>query len=184
MSALRPLVERTEAVSHWVARAMTAVSAIAVAAIVVVLVVSSLQRYLLSDPIPATEEMAAYLFVAMSFLAMVGGMVERRHIRVLIVWRLLPARVQAWAMLIGHLGAIVVLAILFWQTFEFASASYRFGARSYVADLLEWPWMMLIPGSLALLALAIAVRTLADLDHALDGQSTPESATVEVKEAA
>ncbi len=179
MSALRPLVERTEALSRRVAAAMTALSAIAVAAIVVVLVFASLQRYLLSSPIPATEEIAAYLFVAMSFLAMVGGMVERRHIRVLIVWRLLPVRLQSWAMLAGHLGAIVVLAILFWQTFKFARSSYQFGARSYVADLLEWPWMMLIPASLALLALAVAVRSLADIDRALDGESTPEGATAD-----
>jgi TRAP-type C4-dicarboxylate transport system permease small subunit len=163
---------------------MTAVSAIAVAAIVVVLVISSLQRYVLSDPIPATEEIAAYLFVAMSFLAMVGGMVEGRHIRVLIGWRLLPKRAQAWAMFVGHLGAIVVLGILFWQTFKFARSSYQFGSRSYVADLLEWPWMMLIPGSFALLALAIAVRSLADLDRALEGEPTPESTTAEEKASA
>ncbi|MCL4743999.1 MAG: TRAP transporter small permease [Burkholderiaceae bacterium] len=175
MSALRPLVEHADAWSLRLARAMTALSAIAVALIVVVLVFASLQRYVLSSPIPATEEIAGYLFVAMSFLAMVGGMVERRHIRVLIVWRLLPVRLQAWTMLAGHLGAIVVLGILFWQTFGFARSSFQFGARSYVADLLEWPWMMLIPVSLALLALAVAVRSLADLDRALDGEPTPEA---------
>ncbi|MBK7469282.1 MAG: TRAP transporter small permease [Betaproteobacteria bacterium] len=158
MSALRPLVERAEALSRWVARAMTALSAIAVAAIVVVLVVSSMQRYVLANPIPATEEIAAYLFVAMAFLAMVGAMVERRHIRVLVVWRHLPARLQAWVMLAGNLGAILVLGALFWETFKFARSSYQFGARSYVADLIEWPWMMLIPGSLALLAVVVAVR--------------------------
>lgn len=177
MSALRPLVERAEAISSRAARAMTALSAIAAAAIVVVLTVSSLQRYVLAKPIAATEEVAAYLFVAMAFLAMVGAMVERRHIRVLVVWRHLPVRLQTWAMFAGNLGAILVLGTLFWETFKFARSSYQFGARSYVADLLEWPWMMLIPASLALLAVAVLVRALADLDRALDGESTPEATT-------
>ena len=177
MSALRPLVERAEAMSSRAARAMTAVSAIAAAAIVVVLTFSSLQRYLLAKPIPATEEVAAYLFVAMAFLAMVGAMVERRHIRLLVVWRRLPERLQAWAMFVGNLGAIVVLGFIFWETFKFARSSYQFGARSYVADLPEWPWMMLIPASLALLAVAVVVRALSDLDRTLDGQSPPEAVT-------
>ena len=183
MSALSPLVARAEAFSQRMAWAMTAVSALAVAGIVLVLVFSSLQRYVLSSPIPATEEIAAYLFVAMSFLAMVGGMVERRHIRILVVWRLLPVRWQSWMMFAGHVGAIAVLGILFWQTYAFAWSSYQFGARSYVADLPEWPWMMLIPVSLALLSLAVALRALGDLDRALDGAPTPEGVVVEGAEA-
>ena len=179
MSALRPLVERTEALSQRVSSLMTALSALAVFGIVLVLVFSSVQRYVLASPIPATEEVAAYLFVAMAFLAMVGGMVERRHIRILVVWRLLPSRLQAWAMFAGHIGAIVVLGILFWQTYAFAWSSYQLGARSYVADLLEWPWMMLIPASLALLSLAVALRALADLDRALDGAASPEAVAAE-----
>jgi TRAP-type C4-dicarboxylate transport system permease small subunit len=175
VSVLRPLVERAEALSLRVARVMTALSAIAVTGIVLLLVFSSLQRYVLASPIPATEEVAAYLFVAMAFLAMVGGMVERRHIRILVVWRLLPVRWQAWAMFAGHVGAIVVLGILFWQTYAFAWSSHELGSRSYVADLPEWPWMMLIPVSLGLLLLAVALRALADLDRALDAAPTPEA---------
>lgn len=43
--------------------------------------------------------------------------------------------------------------------------------------------MMLIPVSLALLSLAVALRALGDLDRALDGAPTPEGVVVEGAEA-
>lgn len=164
-----------EALSRKLASLLTAIAAIAVGAIVVVLVFSSLQRYLLSSPIPATEEIAAYLFVCVAFSSMVGGLVEGRHIRVLAIWRKLPVAAQNWAMLAGHMASIAVLAVLIRQTFDFAWMSFEFGARSYVSDMQEWPWMMIIPGTLFLLAFSIACRALGDLDRALRAVPAPES---------
>jgi len=183
MSALSMLAKYAEVLARYIANFMTAVSAVSVAAIVVVLTVSAAQRYVLTSPIAATEEVAAYLFVALAFTAMVGGMVEGRHIRLLPLWQRLPTKWQNWAMLVGHLGAIFVLSIIIRETFSFAWASYNYGARSYVADLIEWPWMMLIPGSLTLLAFAIAARAIVDLDRAIAGHAAPEATRVDEDEA-
>lgn len=175
MSGLARLAVGCDRLARRLSRLLTAISAIAIAAVVLILVFSSLQRYLLERPFPATEEIAAYLFVVLSFAALVGGLVEGRHIRVLPLFVRLPALVQRWAILLGHLAAVVVLAFLIKQTFDFAWSSHRFGTRSYVADLLEWPWMMVIPVSLALMALVLLLRMVGDLDRALRRQPVPEA---------
>lgn len=173
--SMQRAAERADALSRGIAVAMTGAAALAVGLIVVVLVFSSLQRYVLAAPIPATEEIAAYLFVCVAFASMVGGLVEGRHIRVLPLWRRLPAGAQNWAMLAGHAFSIAVLGVLVRETFGFAWSSYRLGARSYVANLPEWPWMMVIPACLTLLALAVALRAFGDLERALRAAPAPEA---------
>lgn len=175
MSGLARAAEWAERISQRLSRWLTAIAAVCVAAIVLVLVVASTQRYVLSTPIAATEEIAAYLFVALSFAALVGGFVERRHIRLLPLWQRLPARLQNAMLLLGHLAAVGVLALVIRETFDFAWSSYRFGTRSYVADLLEWPWMMIIPASLTLLAIALLLRAVIDLARLAGGQAAPEA---------
>lgn len=174
MSALHRLALRAERLSRCLGWIATAVSALAVGAIVIVLTFSSLQRYLLEKPIPATEEIAGYLFVMLAFLALVGGFVERRHIRVLPLWHRLPAGAQGWTILLGHLAAVATLALVIRETFLFAWQSRAYGARSYVANMLEWPWMMVIPVALSLLALVLVLRMVVDLDRILRREPPPE----------
>lgn len=175
MTALTEAARWAERASRWLGWITTVISALAVAAIVLVLVASSAQRYLLQSPIPATEEIAAYLFVILAFLSVVGGFVDRRHIRVLPLWHRLPVGVQGWAILLGHAAAIAVLAVLIEETFAFAWSSRAYGARSYVADLLEWPWMMVIPVALGLFALVLALRIVIDLERILRREPPPEA---------
>ena len=176
MIAFSKFARALETASTQVGSALSALAAIAVAAIVVILVFSSVQRYALAQPIPATEEIAAYLFVCCAFLSMMDGLVNRRHIRLLILWKRLPQSLQGWAMIAGHVATLLVLAAIIQETFSFAWQSWEYGARSYVASLLEWPWMMVIPVSLTTLALAIVARILGDLDRIFCGESMPESA--------
>lgn len=177
MSGFSAFAKAAEETSAHLAKVFSAVAALSVAVIVVILVFSSLQRYVLDQPIPATEELAAYMFVACAFLSMMDGLVEGRHIRLLPVWKRLPAELQGWLMMTGHLGTILILVLLIRETFSFAAQSYEYGARSYVANLIEWPWMMIIPFSLTTLALAIFARLLGDLDRTMRGLPLAEAAS-------
>ena len=175
MTRLSRIAAVFEAISTFLARVLSIAAAIAVAAIVIILVWSSFQRYILVHPIPAAEELASFLFVAVAFLAMMEGMVAGRQIRVLPVWQKLPQRYQAWAMVAGHVLSIGILGIIIKQTADFALSSYDYGARSYVANLLEWPWMMIIPVALAALAFSLFSRLLTDIDKALRGEPLREA---------
>lgn len=175
MTRLSRIAALFERISMLLARGLSFLAAIAVAAIVVILIWSSLQRYVLTHPTPVAEELASFLFVAVAFLAIMEGMVAGRQIRVLPLWHGLPRRCQAWAMVVGHVLSIGVLAVIVKQTADFALSSYEYGARSYVANLAEWPWMMIIPLALVALAFALFARLLTDIDRALRGETLPEA---------
>lgn len=175
MTTFARFAEILEAITRLIAKLLSCLAALAVALIVAVLVWSSVQRYVLVRPIPAAEEIASYLFVVVAFLAAMEGMVAGRQIRVLPIWVKLPPRFQAWLMVVGHVLSIGVLAILIKQTADFALSSYQYGARSYVANLVEWPWMMVIPVALAALAFALFSRLMGDIVRAARGERLREA---------
>lgn len=150
--------------------AMTALAAIAVALIVAILLFSAVQRYILASPFPQTEELAAFLFVVVAFFSIPLGFLKGRQIRIVVLWRKLPQGAQGWAMLLGHLLTIFVLVMVIRETGAFSHLSYEFASRSWNADFLEWPWQAVIPGSLAVLVLAVAARFLVDLARILAGR--------------
>ncbi len=178
MRLLSRLIDRAERIMEAVSRAMGVLAAIAIAGIVILLVGSSVRRYFLGSPIPVTEELAALLFAALSFLSIPEGFVHDRQIRIAIVWRKLPRAAQGWAMLAGHLFNLLILGWLARWTFGFALTSLELGSRTYVSEILLWPWMMLIPVALAILALALVVRALVDLRATVSGRPVREATTL------
>lgn len=178
MSTLSRLLDRAEQATQAVSRLMGIVAAIAIAGIVTLLTWSSVLRYAVGSPIPVTEELTALLFAALSFLSMPEGFVHDRQIRLGIVWRKLPRPLRNWAMVVGHVFTLVILAWITWWTFLFALFSAELGSRSYESGLLLWPWMMLIPFSLAVLCVAVVVRALVDVSLALKGEAVREEAAL------
>lgn len=154
---------------------LSALSALAVAGIVVILVFSAVQRYLLTRPMPETEELAGFLFVALAFLSIADGFVRNRQIRIEMVWRKLPPRLQGWATVAGHLLTLVVLALIARELYGFAWSSLEFGSRSDNADILMWPWMMVMPFGMAMLALAVVARIAVDLRRIRSGRPVVET---------
>jgi TRAP-type C4-dicarboxylate transport system permease small subunit len=166
VSALGKLLEVAERCIERISQALGVAAAAAVAGIVVLLAGSSIQRYLIGNPIPITEELVALLFAALSFLSIAEGFVRNQQIRLEIVWRRLPPVAQGWAIIIGQFFSLAVIILLGRWTFDFAFTSLELGSRSYVSEILLWPWMMLVPVSLGVLALAVFVRALVNM-HAL-----------------
>ena len=165
MNRLGQAARLAEALMERFGRLLTAAAALSVGGIVIILVFSSMQRYILASPIPETEELAAFLFVALAFFSITEGFMSDRQIRIALVWRKLPQAMQGWMMILGHVLTIVVVGILIQQLFDFAWQSYQFNSRSYVADIIEWPWMMIMPFSLFVMCLGVVARILVDLDR-------------------
>ena len=150
------------------------IASAAVAFLVTLLVSGSLGRYLFNAPIAITEELGALLFITLGMLALTEGFVEDRQARIQIVWRLLPRHFRGWAIIVGHGLSIIILAVCVGETFKFAYFSFEVNSKTYIADILLWPWMMLIPFSLGMLALATLVRMLVDLRAVLLGKPVKE----------
>lgn len=164
------MIDRIDRAVERLARLCIDLGCVAVVGILVLLVGSSVKRYLLGTPIPITEELAGLLFVAVSFCSMPYGYCARQQIRVLLVWRRLPPRLAAWAAVAGDLAAMAVLGVLIASLWGFTALSHEVGAKSAVSDIPLSPWMALMTAMLALLALALASRSLLNIRDALAGR--------------
>ena len=131
--------------------------------------------YVFGKPISITEEVGALLFVTLAFLSVTEGFMADRQVRIQVLWRLLPARIKGWAMVVGHGLSVIGLVIIIRATWDFAYFSYEVGAETYITEIPVWPWMMLIPASLAILVAATVVRMAVDVHAILIGQPVREA---------
>jgi TRAP-type C4-dicarboxylate transport system permease small subunit len=154
------LIERADAAVAVVARLAAYLSALGVLSIVVLLVASSLMRYVLGAPIPITEELAALLFLATAFLSLTYGFTERRHVRLELLWNLLPSPWREAAELLGLVLAVVALGFLISVTWSLGLYSLQSGGRSEMTEIVLWPWRMLMSGCLGLFLVAVVLRLL------------------------
>ena len=170
METFGSIADRVERLLGAIGVAKSVAASLAVAAIVLLLVGSTSQRYFIGSPFPFTDELGALLFVVIAFMSATEGFLSDRQIRIELVWRALPERVQGWAMIAGHAISLAVLWIILWETWRFATLSFELGSRSLIMEFILWPWMAVIPFSIAVLMLAIAARILVDLHAVLTGQ--------------
>lgn len=158
MLGLKRFAEVFEWVVGQIARIFGCLAAVALGLVVVVLVFSSVQRYLLTRPIPVTEELAAYLFICIAFFSIAEGFISDRQIKITFLWAKLPPKARRALSVVGYLAAFAILTVVIRQLAAFAWSSFQFQSRSYVADFLEWPWMMVPVASLVAAAAGTLVR--------------------------
>lgn len=137
--------------------AMAVLAAIAGVAIVGLIGASVTMRYFAFAPFRFTEELVGLLMTAAFFLALPMVTLRADHVRVLVLVSVLPPKTRPWASgFAALLGAAfcVWFLILSWPWFEFA---FDRNIKTEVGRLLMYPWMALLPVSMALSLLAFLV---------------------------
>jgi TRAP-type C4-dicarboxylate transport system permease small subunit len=133
----------------------------ALALMVLLVVLSSAMRYIVHSPFHFTEELVGLLFLATSFFTIPLNAAERRVIRIVILVRLLPARL-AW---LGEIfDQLILLVFASWfcvLSWHFTSFAWEIEARSEQSDLLLAPWMAMMPACTFLVAVIVVVQLLA-----------------------
>jgi TRAP-type C4-dicarboxylate transport system permease small subunit len=142
------------------ARLAAWVAALAVAAITGLLVVSSIKRYLFSNPIPETEELTSLLFLAMGLLAIPYGLARNRHVRIELAWQRFPIRWRSGLEALGLAIGALAVALLVRETWQSTLFGYDIGARTDMNEIRIWPWQAMLPFGLGLFAAALTARAL------------------------
>lgn len=128
------------------------VAALAVIALTGFVCLSAIMRYVLGTPFHFTEELVALLFLTTVFLTLPYSALRRQHISV----TLLTGRLRGMGsrlMQIVNLTVVLVFSVWFFSlSLDFTLFGHELGARSEQSDLLLWPWMALMPLTLALVA--------------------------------
>lgn len=130
--------------------ALTVLAALAGCAIVVLIGASVTMRYFAFAPLRFTEELVGLLMTAAFFLALPLATYRAEHVRVLLVVSTLPDGARKW---VRKLSAFFGAAFCLWflalclPWLEFAIDR---NIKTEVGRLLMYPWMALIPLSMAL----------------------------------
>ncbi len=156
-------------VLYWIAgSAIVAMMLLTCVDIILRFGVTAYHRYHLSflsgfKPIPGTYELVCFLgAVAVSF-AMAHTSVEKGHVAVSIVVRLLPPKIQDIIACITNTFALVLFSILAWRSVVYA---YDLRASNEVSMTLELPFYPFVYG-LGFAAAAVCLVLLVELSQNL-----------------
>ena len=132
-----------------VAQGLTYLATIALLLMATLVITSSIMRYFVGRPFDFTEELVALLYMSMVYLAFPLVTARRSQITVSV----LPERMTVlFSGLLRVCAGLVMIAFCTWFTIEaldFAQYSHRLRSRTEQVDLLLWPWMALIPVTMA-----------------------------------
>ena len=120
---------------------------------------SAIGRYFFDAPIRFAEEVTGLLMIGLLFFGIAGAGAPS-HIRVGILADSLPAKGRAIASWIA-LGVMLVFCGVFgWDAAGEAWFNYQRNIRSEIVGWRLWPWAMLIPLCLIVVAIDAVVRQL------------------------
>lgn len=138
--------------------AMAILASLASIMIIALIGTSVTMRYLAYAPFRFTEELVGLLMTASFFLALPIITLKAKHVRVLIVLSYLPERLKIW---VNALACLFGCGFCFWffylcvPWFQFA---FDRQIKTEVGRLLMYPWMLILPISMALTIVAFFIR--------------------------
>jgi TRAP-type C4-dicarboxylate transport system permease small subunit len=122
-----------------------------------IILISTLLRYLAGQPIPFSDELAGLLFLTMAFTTIPHVLSKSAHISL----DLLTERMSFGLKKICSLFAaaiFIAFAITFsYQAWNFMEFSRLISSRTDVSGILLWPWMALMPASM-ILCIAVEIK--------------------------
>ena len=142
------------------AQVFLALSGLALAAIVGLIVASVVMRRMVGSPLFYTEEWVGLLLCTALFLALPMVTVRAQHVRVTLLAQAVGQRGRE-ALAIA--GGMVTLAFCAWYLVEagpWLEFALKRGIRTEAAGLRLWPYMAVPPVSIALCALLVLTRML------------------------
>ena len=151
-------MSRLDAALALASRALLGGAALAVLAMTALVARSVFMRYLVDSPFAFTEELVALLYLAMVFFTIPIGTLRREHVVVTVCVERAGPRLQR---VLRLAAAVVMIVFTFWfvcETYAFTAFSRKLEARSDHVGILLWPWMAIMPATVALVGVIAAVR--------------------------
>lgn len=140
------------------ARLMAVVSALAIAMITAIICVSVIMRRIANSPLFYAEELVGLLLAVTLFFALPLVTLRGDHIRVTLVVNQFQKRGRA---IIGIGGGLVGFAFLGWlilESVDWMAFALRLGLKTEATSIPLVPWMAVVPFSLCITALGVAVQ--------------------------
>lgn len=156
---------------RWGGRALTIISALAVMAMLVNIVLDVLLRFVFDRPITGTLEFTTYYYmIAITFVGAFAAQQRLEHIEVTaLVDRMAPID-RLYFSVVADVITLAFLAALAWYGWEVAMESREQGEVAGATQVIVWPMRFLVPFGIA----AYAVQLLVDMLRAFARGAAPE----------
>lgn len=173
LGALVGAAVRIERALNALARLFCGLAAVCLFVIVGIISASVVMRRAVGSPLYYTEELVGLLLTASLFLALPMVTRESSHVRVTLVATYLSDRGRV---VLAALAGMVSVAFCVWflvEAYPWLQFALRRNIKTEASGLLLAPWMALLPISIALSGLMVAVRVLTGADQASIHSSNP-----------
>lgn len=122
-------------------------------ALMCLVLIEVVTRYVLRSPLIIADELGAYAVVAIAFMGLAFTWKERGHVRIEFVISKLPTKARNWLRLITLILATAFVLVLIYAGYNVVAYSVGHGVRSdsWLRTLLQWPQVVLVIGVVLLL---------------------------------
>lgn len=161
-STVNQRVPTVEQIINRVTEMATAVAAIVLGGLVLLVTTDVLMRYFFNKPIPGSDELTTYMMVGIGFLGLGLTALNNQHIKVEIIVVRFPPLGQFVINIINYCVVIGVSGLLGTQALREALLVKKMGLASSITDIPQWPFFLIVTLGYYLLlvaALMLLVQT-------------------------
>ena len=150
-------------------RVFMAVAVGCMVAIMLLVSIDALGRYLFNSPLQWAYELVTYfLMVAVVYFAASSTFQQGDHVGVDLFYHMMSPRIRVWSMILCSLLAVIVFGLITWSGFKDVAKYYT--ENDFIIGYVLWPtWLSYIP-----IPLGAGLMVLRMLNHAFtlmrDGQ--------------
>lgn len=158
---------------EYLALAFAAFAALGLSAIVGIIVTSVVMRKFANTPLHITEEVVGLLLSVALFLGLPMVTLRAKHVHVSLLTTYVRGKAKTALQIAGLAVAIVFFGWLIWETIPWFEFAFKRNLKTETTRILLYPWMMLMPLSLAVTGLILIAR----LFGLIENPTTPERIT-------
>ena len=138
------------------------------------MIIDPIMRYLVGRPFYWSNEVSTYLMMTMFFAGLGITLVMGRHVRVTVIFNILPRKTQNVLWVIICLAGLFYVSFLLYAVARLALSSFTFGVRTETSEILVFPWQMIAVLGLIVFLMALIMLTVHRIAIALGAREAGE----------
>lgn len=149
---------------EYLALAFAALAAVGLSLIVSVIVTSVVMRKIANSPLHITEEAVGLLLSVTLFLGLPMVTLRAKHVRVSLLTSYVGDKSREVLQIAGLVVGIVFFGWLIWETIPWFEFALKRNLKTETTRILLYPWMALMPLSLAMTGAILVARLVGILE--------------------
>lgn len=156
---------------EYLALALAALAAVGLSLIVGIIATSVFMRKFANSPLHITEEVVGLLLSVVLFLGLPMVTLRSKHVRVSLLTSYVSDKSRSVLQVAGLVVGVVFFGWLIWETIPWFEFAFKRNLKTETTRILLYPWMALMPLSLAVTGAILVARLVGILERDEDTES-------------